>query len=517
MDPAKFVGLKLLLTLKTGVKAQGQVESIDPATSKLKLTNVYFPLTKLSVDEFELDGKSVVDLDILPKDEPAGTRTAPQQSTVDFVDPAIISANKAPTARPAPVSKPPTAPVRALENLSIKPAPSADFDSSAVETDDQGTQKRKKQPRRLARKSRHPSDWEDADMSAYHEEEFDFQKNLEAFNKKKVFEEIRQNDATDAASLLVSSNRLPKDKSSYAFNEMVTDAKYARASPRPSEPTSETERPASRVKRPSFPNTRSKQSRKSSVASPMVSDAQLRLVSDKSPVSTITAQQYTMAEHLAASKYGPSLDALAENGARGIADITTGILEQTASDSPPVVVIMAGDTRRGEMALSAGRLLSILGVRCMALVPAANPINAVAAQLRNFANAGGRVVQPTDLQSAVVSLHSPPQLIIDALHNEEYIWEEEDREAATLLGIWAEKQKATLLSIDRPFDHLQPQHLAALGLPRQETVDLIKEGRLAFAAGTIHLVETGICRKIWRELGKTIVARPDFCSVLEMS
>lgn len=39
MDPGRYVGLKLLVTLKTGVQAQGRVESIDTATSKLKLTN----------------------------------------------------------------------------------------------------------------------------------------------------------------------------------------------------------------------------------------------------------------------------------------------------------------------------------------------------------------------------------------------------------------------------------------------------------------------------------------------
>jgi NAD(P)H-hydrate repair Nnr-like enzyme with NAD(P)H-hydrate epimerase domain len=481
----------------------------------------------VSVDEFELDGKTVVDLDILKEDREVRGPTPVQKRppNVDFVDPAIISANKAPVSKPvsAPAAssssaKPVNLPMRALELLTVKSVASVDQDSSAVETDDQSAPKRKKQPRKQGRKPRQQSDWEDADMSAYHEEEFDFQKNLEAFNKKKVFDEIRQTDSTDTSSLLVTSNRLPpKEKVSYAYNEMVTDAKYARASPRPADQWSDPERSVSRTKRPSYATTRSRQSRKSSATSALLSEGVLRVVADKTAVPTLTAQQFNMAEHLAASKYGPSLDALAENGARGVAQIISQILGHALVASPPVIVLLAGDTRRGEVALSAGRLLSILGVRCMALVSAANPINSVAAQLRNFANAGGRVVQPADLHSAIAFLHSPPALVLDALFDEEYVWDEEDREAAVLLGRWTEKQRAVVVSIDRPFENLQPQHLIALGLPRQDTVDLIKAGDLFFDPGTIHLIETGICRKIWREIGKSIVARTEFCTPLEIS
>ncbi|KAI8868941.1 hypothetical protein GQ42DRAFT_34644 [Ramicandelaber brevisporus] len=48
--------------------------------------------------------------------------------------------------------------------------------------------------------------WADEDISGYHSSEFDFQGNLDRFDKQKVYAEIREQDDTDPANLLVTLN-----------------------------------------------------------------------------------------------------------------------------------------------------------------------------------------------------------------------------------------------------------------------------------------------------------------------
>ncbi|KAJ1976522.1 enhancer of mRNA decapping [Dimargaris verticillata] len=68
---------------------------------------------------------------------------------------------------------------------------------------------RHRTPRRTPRQLR-PNAWASGDVDQFKDEEFDFQSNLSMFDKKKVFDEIRSNDATDPDTLLVNLNIKPQ-------------------------------------------------------------------------------------------------------------------------------------------------------------------------------------------------------------------------------------------------------------------------------------------------------------------
>ncbi|KAJ3162212.1 enhancer of mRNA decapping [Irineochytrium annulatum] len=60
------------------------------------------------------------------------------------------------------------------------------------------------------RTGRNPNEWADGDVHDLLENDFDFEASLQLFDKSQVFAEIRESDATDPETLLVSHNRLPR-------------------------------------------------------------------------------------------------------------------------------------------------------------------------------------------------------------------------------------------------------------------------------------------------------------------
>ncbi len=262
--------------------------------------------------------------------------------------------------------------------------------------------------------------------------EFDFQGNLSKFDKRTVFDQIRNEDTTADESRLVSFNRAPAPRAGTAggknfhHTENVLDRPKAngrwnseagdsgdddiseeafasgRSSRRAMSRTSARQPPSRKASTIAGPANASlassnhllnslnkghyssshatgspKPNKHSPSASPFPTSGKpsLRVGSTNRTCPTVGPLQMLEIEHIAATELGLTEDMMTENAARGIAQVSLSVLNPGGKrltkdnhNALPIIVVLAGNNKSGARATAAGRHLRNHGVRVMICV-----------------------------------------------------------------------------------------------------------------------------------------------------
>ncbi|OCL04593.1 YjeF N-terminal domain-like protein [Glonium stellatum] len=332
--------------------------------------------------------------------------------------------------------------------------------------------------------------------------DFDFAENLSKFDKRSVFDQIRNEDTTADEDRLVSYNRIPAKPGTYGGKnlhptENVLDnaaRRFRSASESDSDSLSDfdsghnSRRAMSRASNKRLPSLISRTNRSfinrpyasSSHATgspkpgrttsppgspfPETSRSCLRIASNNRKCHTITPGGMLAVEESAEIEFGLTEDLRAENAGRGIAEVALSAINpggrRLARDNPntrPVIVVLAGNHRGGARAIAAARHLHARGPRVMVALLGFERVTDwdrdVRRQVELFRKFGGWVRAWTDVEGALKRLEAPPELIVDALlgrHKEFEALGDADRQ--TVLGIvgWANKSRAAVLAVETP-------------------------------------------------------------------
>lgn len=369
---------------------------------------------------------------------------------------------------------------------------------------------KKKIKRRIRKENGHFTNaeeegWATEDVNDYKERDFDFQGNLDRFDKKTVFSQIKAEDNTADEARLVSFNRLPRKpptKKNYHHTENVLGSyingqgKVGREgwnTPEFSAEMSEdTENESLRGRNvgavDSGRSSRRAMSRQSisnrrivrqsagtlaakhsvevlssggSVVMNKSGKPSLRLSPSNRPCPIVSPLQMLDVERIAEVELGLTDDMMTENAGRGIAQVAIQAFGKriTASNhnAPPVLLVFAGNNKTGARAIAAGRHLKNHHVRVLVCVLGFEReeelLENVRRQLNIFRNAGGRVARWEEMQSNLKSLDSPVELIIDGLLGMHHGFEDlrtDDQATAFDMFQFANTNKASILSVDIP-------------------------------------------------------------------
>lgn len=340
-----------------------------------------------------------------------------------------------------------------------------------------------------------PNGWATEDPTDIQEMgEFDFQSNLSKFDKRRVFEEIRNDDTTADEDRLVSFNRkTPKPGTNNGKNlhwtENVLD------SPQESE-TGDTEQEASDTKlssgtysgsrlgttrkssailgQPLVPQqvntlsrnqlsatrTTSPMSGKNSISASQVnvpggSGASLRLTTTNRSCPTVNPLQAFEVEQIAVAELGLTEDMITENAGRCIAEAAVGLLPNDSA--APTMLVLGGNHKTGARAISAARHLRNRGHRvtaCMlGLQQEGELLESCRKQLDVFKKVGGRVLRWEELSARLSSNDFEPDLVLDALFGMHMAFEDLRTDQQTMafeMISWANRSNVDMLSVDIP-------------------------------------------------------------------
>jgi enhancer of mRNA-decapping protein 3 len=344
--------------------------------------------------------------------------------------------------------------------------------------------------------------------------EFDFQSNLSKFDKRTVFNQIRNEDTTADEDRLVSFNRLARPGTHGGKNlhptENVLDRKLKSTTNTSSEEEEDfgsgrnSRRAMSRasvkmaptrqgssvqadlemmgsgvlprtnrsfvLNRPYASSHATGSPRPGRVASPPESPLDssakgcLRLVSNNRKCFAITPGAMLAIEETAEVEFGLNEDLMAENSGRGIAEVALTAINpggrRLARDNPnanPVIVVLAGNHRGGARAIAAARHLAQRGPKVMVALLGfernADWDKDIRRQVELFRKFGGSVRAWKDTEEALKRLQAPPELIIDALlgrHKEFEALGDEDQRVVLNIVGWANKSRAACLAVETP-------------------------------------------------------------------
>lgn len=341
-----------------------------------------------------------------------------------------------------------------------------------------------------------PSGWATEDPTDIQEMgEFDFQSNLSKFDKRRVFEEIRNDDTTADEARLVSINKkMPKPGTNGGKNlhwtENVLDSPQESENGDTEQEASDTKlssgscsgrglsrtsthgqpsRKANSMLSQSFSIGRNQMStsrttsplpHKPSVsASPMSvpsgSGASLRLVTTNRSCPIVSPLQALEVEQIAIAELGLTEDMITENAGRGIAEAAVGLLPNDSA--APTMLVLTGNHRTGARAISAARHLRNRGHRVttcvLGLQQESELLESCRKQLDVFRKAGGRVLRWETLSTRLSSSEFEPDLVLDALFGMHVAFDDlrtDYQTTAFEMISWANRSNVDMLSVDIP-------------------------------------------------------------------
>ncbi|KAI1773640.1 YjeF N-terminal domain-like protein [Hypoxylon cercidicola] len=356
--------------------------------------------------------------------------------------------------------------------------------------------------------------WASEDVTDVQEAgDFDFEGSLAKFDKRKIFDEMKEQDQIDEAERLVSHNRLPRPKPGTSggknlhYSENVLDLPPTISKPKET-PRDHWKSEADdngdggdrgSVKDGSGRNSRLRgdsrlsmnrrsQSRKASATATVSVGGSNRVnsrITTATPpglytvpsarrIETVTSFQMVAVENVAQHEFGFADDLMAENAGRGISEVTMRALDdpavklRAAAASPPInttIAVLAGNNKSGVRALAAARHLRNRGINVLVCVVGIErerelmeDIRKQARLLRNF---GGTIFTKSELfdhiSQAASSMNTSPQgavtLIIDALLGLTISFEElrkSDQATTFELMEWSNRNEGFVIAIDLP-------------------------------------------------------------------
>ncbi|KAI9310956.1 YjeF N-terminal domain-containing protein [Dichotomocladium elegans] len=429
-----FIGFVVSVSLQSGLKLTGTVAHIEPASQQMTLKDVELQFPNQPVfytSVYGVFGTDIVDLQVVSQAAAAaGTKPAVTRSI----------------ARDVPHQKDDQPPTITIQQQ----GGSRQHDGKQSQQNNNG--------------------WADEDVNGFIEKEFDFQANLNMFDKKKVFAEIQERDDTAPETLLVTLNRLPRKPNGSRTNLLPTENVL---DGEPKE-TSHKTAPAIRT-----------------------ADTHINCV-------TVSPLQMAHAEHECIKVTGPSEVQLIENGGRGVSALA---LQRVQAGNTPIVMVLTGNNKTGAYGVSTARHLANHG--CHVVVCASeqlqNLCDTISMQESMFIRIGGDIIYDFDELN-----RWSPDLIIDAMvGSENKLMEQEDEkeeyEALRRMICWAGNQSAPVLSIDFPSaigggrgrsaEHwIRPRWTVCLGAPKTgcSSTDV---------TGTLYMADIGIPRTCWKRAG----------------
>ncbi|KAL5597726.1 hypothetical protein FOVSG1_002575 [Fusarium oxysporum f. sp. vasinfectum] len=425
--------------------------------------------------------------------------------------------------------------------------------------------------------------------------EFDFENNLAKFDKRTIFDQMRKEDQIDDASRLVSHNRKPKPGTAGGKNLHYTenvldlpsstkkDADFWNSEA--DDGLNEAERLSGRDVRSGQGNRRAdsksgpsrrSQSRKASAVAisgglPLsrVNSGQghppgLYLVPSHKRLETVSALQMLNLENIAANEIGLTEQLMAENGGRGIAEVTLIALSDpaikvrfglaganpssSATLTSPVVVILAGNNKSGIRAIAAARHLRNKNVNMLVCLVGIERekdlLEDLRQQIQLYRAFGGKILSKADLFEHLrkaSSSGSPVSvsLIIDALLGLTISFEElrtGDQAAVYELMEWANRNEAFVLSVDLPTGidptsgkvavidgsrlFVKPRYVVAMGAPKRGLLEAVTppdedDPQNMNNAGheeewRLFIADIGLGSAVWRKAGTKIRRGIDF-------
>ncbi|KAJ5755149.1 NAD(P)H-hydrate epimerase [Penicillium manginii] len=423
-----------------------------------------------------------------------------------------------------------------------------------------GAKLRKKKTRRTYAED--ASGWATEDATDIQElPEFDFASNLSKFDKRTVFEQIRNDDTTADEARLVSFNRKPKPGTNGGKNlhwsenvldspqnsdtgddvDVISDARHSsenisgrdrsraagRMQSRKSsgimaqpmvQQISALGRSQLNISRTTSP--RPGRSSVSPMVGPSVSGASLRLTTTSRSCPTVSPLQTLEVEQIAVAEFGLTEDIMTENAGRGIAEAAVANLASDAA--APTMLIITGNHRTGARAFAAARHLRNRGHRVsvcvLGLEHEAELLENCRKQLDIFRKIGGRVLKWEDLSARLSSAELVPDLVVDALFGMHLAFDDlrtEDQAVAFEMITWVNRSKIDVLSVDIPSGMsasngevtmvegnplcISASSVVCLGAPKTGVLNALVSG-LAFG-WNLTVADIGIPQIVWRKYG----------------
>ncbi|KAF0457890.1 YjeF N-terminal domain-like protein [Gigaspora margarita] len=379
--------------------------------------------------------------------------------------------------------------------------------------------------RRSRRGRRQTHEWAGGDVNDFKSKEFDFQGNLDLFDKEKVFAEIRELDSTAPENLLVNINRNPNFRTNgrnggsqlnqttlpkLASHENVLETSSRKAK---FYHTDEEDEAANDGEVDSDGSWKKKKKVNG------VGDYRKVKIRTLTGVSCPTVQPLQMVEveRIAATETGPNEDQMIENAGRGASMMCLQALGGSRRIQPhnhnaaPLVVILAGNNKTGAYGLATARHLANHGCHVIVCVVGKEKdlLKSVAYQQKILHPTGGRSVKT--VSELPQQLTNPVDLIVDALLGYQFnlrdIVDEYEKHSICELIDWANVNKAPVLSLDmpsgvngntgnpsNPIHYIHPKWTLCLGAPKSGC-------KSRAVTGELFLADIGIPRVCWKRIG----------------
>ncbi|KAI9928126.1 hypothetical protein AWENTII_007820 [Aspergillus wentii] len=348
--------------------------------------------------------------------------------------------------------------------------------------------------------SEEPNGWATEEATDIQElGDFDFASNLSKFDKRRVFEEIRNDDTTADEARLVSFNRrVPKPGTNGGKNlhwtenvldspqdsengdtDEPSDAKLSsetysgRELSRASARTQSSRKGSAILGQPLVPQINTLGRSQLSISrttsphpvktpipvspmnGPSVSGASLRLTTTNRSCPTVSPLQTLEVEQIAVAELGLTEDMITENAGRGIAEAAVGLLPNDSA--APTMLVLTGNHRTGARSVSAARHLRNRGHRvtvCMlGLEHESELLESCRKQLDVFKKIGGRVLRWEELSARLSTSDFGPDLVIDALFGMHIAFEDlrtDDQGTAFEMIGWVNRSNVDVMSVDVP-------------------------------------------------------------------
>ncbi|KAL7318784.1 enhancer of mRNA decapping [Mucor circinelloides] len=525
-----FLGLKVSVLLQSGVKLEGTVSHIEPTTQQMTLKDVtlfFFGQPPHYTPVYGVVGKDIKDLQVL-----SAPSSQPQQQPT--VNPNMIRSldNHLLENLPPPTPQHQQQQQQYSEKI-LTPVKSVSKNRKIKQPQPSQTQQQSQQ----AYRKRNSDGWAGEDVDIFREEEFDFQKNLDMFDKAKVFAEIRESDETAPEELLVTLNRLPQKKVNLLPTENVLDVErnvyheddedeedeeeeydddegeFGDESDNDSQTPDEFAR---RTKRKSHMLKRVNNNNNSNKTTSIVTAVGGITCPSVSPL------QMAHVEHECVQVSDSFGELAIENGGRGTSLLVLQALSKMDVVSPSIV-ILAGNNKNGALGLVAARHLINHG--CLVTV-------CITANKENLCNAVMRYEAMASHFGVVVTFDTADlgesDLVVDAILGvDDKLIDIQDQPTFDIVCNtieWANQQPKPVLSIDFPsgidastgIPHhpdytIHPKWTICLGAPKTGC-------KSSNITGDLYLVDVGIPRLCWKRVGikgNTIPWGADFLVALQ--
>lgn len=431
MDKSEFVGWNVRVTTKNNSVIEGYVSEVNEADSRLILidTEVFIGNKSRQVELVSVQGEDIVDLQVISNATPASKQHIQTKSKDKKAE--------------YPLTKDPAILRTSSDKLSLA--------SSLHPLDSRRT----------------AASWAPDNVKDFKNVDFDFQTNLQLFDKKKTFEllkgSLKHEDllatnnisskptaAINKSASLPSipaqlSSAIPSSGKSIAKEKLFEEPKPPRKASVEDQLMTASQQPVRILQKPVAirKETEDLEERREELSRMKIGKEEfLSVVGSINNVRVPLASEesITLIEQKTSKLTGPTTDQQMESAAREIVRV---LLNEELVGIPSSAAVLAGNHRDGAIAIAVGRTLANRGVSVSAYFSSSTLMDHVAFQKKLFTSAGGKCVELADGHPFSL-LPNPPDVVIDGVLGREGI---KDADFKKFIGLF---DSSFVASIERP-------------------------------------------------------------------